>query len=299
MRYKYLFIVVALATIGWLILDHWEKPIQKNKSIANQPTLSQDDKTRQADALIENVKAQQKTQNQEALSQQNAEQMDELYAQFDARRYSDDLLVEMASVFTEYVSCIDASWMTEMNLNRPTLERTQMLSDLKSYCQQMEKSYPVLKDGYYKNMDEQFFMNDSEHGLMSLMKSLHQEQTHEALNSTIQNLISESYRQKNGQFLSMVQLMTGYRHDVFAIESELLGGLDINYLQSIRNVALTKLSCNFQAGQTCSPIGRFMLERCSRDNTICGMAFDAWYQGSATSGIRADVELLISHYQNN
>ncbi|WP_395376582.1 hypothetical protein [Marinicella sp. W31] len=299
MRYKYVFVLLALIGGGWLILNQWQKPTDEAESKpVNQQVLSEKKKPQTVQLSKENTN-QQKTQQQEISSEKDAEQMDQLYAQFDERRFSDNLHVEVASVFMEYVGCIDMTRISELDDYQQNLKRTKLLSDLKSYCEAMEKSYPLLKTDYFKNLDKQAFINQSDEGLLSLVKRLQEDLSIEAFNGAIQDFIGESYRQKNGQFLSMIQLMTGYRYDAFAFEANVLGGVDVNYLRSIRYVALTKLSCDFQEGETCSQLGRFMLEKCISDTSTCGMTFEAWYQGFTSPGIKADVELLSAFYQNN
>lgn len=109
-------------------------------------------------------------------------------------------------------------------------------------------------------------------------------------------LIPLSLRQKNAQMLFMVNWMLGYYDNIHIFDAKKTGGQHRSYLTTIQSIALTALSCEFQAGITCSPISRFMQEKCFDDDQFCQLDFNQWYQLAVTPGMDADIKLVKQYF---
>lgn len=64
------------------------------------------------------------------------------------------------------------------------------------------------------------------------------------------------------------------------------------YIEQTFQFSLSKLACRYQGGIACEPGGFTMLSICARDNTSCGLDFQAFYQQYIMPGMKKDIELL-------
>jgi len=301
MRSKYLILLIVLMGLTWLVWKQWGENIHGEPEVGVQRdsvVKEVSEKVSDSIGLKVDSEAVKVAEDTVGSSPQQDDVFDDFVAQFDERRYSDDIQVEVASVFIEYLACANDFFGWQFKDGTLSEAQQQLKTEVNTYCKKMEQTYPMLADSFFKNLDDKVFNQKALDGLMYLAERIHEQVDVRELNQRLLDFIQESHRQRNGQFLSMVRFVAGYRNDAFLFEAETLGGVDITYLRALRRIALTRLSCGFQEGHTCSRIGQFMLEQCARDIHTCGMTFEKWYQDYTTPAVKADVELLLGLYQN-
>ena len=301
MRYKYVIPLLVMVGIGWVVWLRWAKPVQTESMTMQNDSVGSIEVVDSIDLPTDvNSEPKQETvafDSKPSLKDQSVE-LDQFVAQFDERRYSDDLQVEVSSVFFEHTQCRNniLGWNfkgTELNAQQIALK-----NDLEAFCADLQEQYPMLRTNHQKKIRDTFFAKKPQQGLAFLMNRITRDLPSREYNQRMLDLIQESHRQRNGQFLTMIHSAKGYRFESLLFETQWLEGGDVYYLHQLREIALVKLSCAFQSGITCSPIGNFMLQQCSMDIESCGMKFSDWYDHYLTNAMKADVELLMALYQS-
>ena len=217
--------------------------------------------------------------------------------QLENRRYSEDITVELASIGMEFESCGNnkLDWRFEgMELST---HQAEVKTAVENHCKNLLSQYPLLNTFQLKSGMQTVF---DEFPANSPLGQFLYQQTGTGNNfdayDFASKLIPLSLRQKNAQMLFMVNWMLGYYDNIHIFESKVTGGQHRDYLITIQSIALTALSCEFQTGITCSPISRFMQEKCFDDEQFCQLDFNQWYQLAVTPGMDADIKLVKQYF---
>jgi len=225
------------------------------------------------------------------------DQVDAFAAQFDERRYSDQLQVELASVSMDMMTCdkgrLGHSAYDEHEAEEKVNRLRQILGEK---CAQLREKYPLLESGG-TGMKTQFFKYHIQGGLVEVLQKFTVVRNAEEIAPAFRETIQDIQRRKNGQMLNMALMMSEMNPVLLANERALLGGIDRYYLKEIQAITLTRISCAFQQGETCASTGLFMLRQCAETRDACGMDFEAWYEHYTTDAMRADIELLMNFYR--
>ena len=302
MRFKTL---MMMALCAGLLAFYLSRMLINNESVSVNDQMAQDDgdsiaqdpnqnaPNKQLESSV-NSDASQTTQRQEP----DTDEIDAFAAQFDERRYSDQLQVELASVTLNMITC-DKGQMrfssTDDNDTRAVLQILQ--SKLDNKCDQLREQYPLLQSDV-TGLNSNFLKYHVQGGLVETLQVLSVVKYKEDIGPAFLKIIQDIQKQKNGQMLNMAIMMAAMNPALLANEKNLLGGIDQRYLEEIQAITLTQLSCPYQQGETCSETGAFMLRQCRASSEACGLNFDAWYAQFTTDAMKADVDLMLAFYRN-
>lgn len=282
--------VLLLSVAGWWYLSaSTPKPAETTES----PPVLTPKPQREA---THNTQQQSKQQANQSKTDQ-ASWEDRWLEQLSERRYSEDLLVELMSLGWEYETCgnRNQSWRFQGQILSEAQD--QLRKVVEKHCEDLFNAYPLLEDQSLQNGMQDVFQRltpSTPLGQFFLEQAINRQAVD--MGDFLSTLVPLSLEAKNAQMLVMASIMATYRPDHIGIETQLLKSIDLKYVGFIRSMALTKLSCQFQDGLTCSPTGQFMQDKCFVDERFCGMNFDQWFTLAVTPGMQRDVQLLAQYF---
>ncbi len=290
--------VLCLAAVGWWYISTQEPSGQP--IMTSSPTLTHGaelTKDRNPPTISNSHTTAATTVPKEHQSNPEDDWEADWLEQMHTRRYSEDITVELTSLGLEFESCgnRDLSWrFKDQTLSA---QQTVIRTAVEAHCDELLKAYPLLEDSRVKQsfrlMFERFPANTPLGKFFARQADPEQRVSHKTFFS---DLIPLALQAKNSQVLVMADWFGSNMPHELALETT-LQSKNIPYIKNIRSLALNSLSCQFQAGLTCSPTGRFMQDKCFSDERFCGMDFTTWYEHSIPAGMQQDVTLIKQYFQ--
>lgn len=222
-------------------------------------------------------------------------ELDEWLKQIKARRYSNDPIVEIASLVMEYESCdYNSQWqMTDKEL---TVKQSRLKVLVENHCDQLLEKYPSL--GKKRTVTEELFKQLSPVTTLGNFLQTHQIAFRERVYPVelSKKLLPLAMQEQNAQMIYMANWFNQFETKNRLFDEQIIKAEQYEYLRTIQAIALTDLSCEFQNDITCSPDSRFMQHKCFQEEQFCGLDFDTWYELTVTPGMDADIQILQQHF---
>lgn len=218
-------------------------------------------------------------------------------------QYSDDPLVEVASLLQQHNHCthnnIRQSIRDDNQITAVSDQQQATVDALQQRCQKSKERYPFLGDIHQfipimhtlPNLPSRSLLGDHYRNRpegadwSSQMDHLHEQ-------------MILGVRERNAQVI-MSALDQKQRQNMRANPAlaHVLGSQDQAYLNWMSRTALGLISCDFNGGITCRPGGVLMLDKCLQMEQHCKQTFPEWYAEINTPAMHTDVQLTIDFYR--
>ena len=218
-------------------------------------------------------------------------------------QYSDDPLVEAASLIQQHNHCVHQNIRQGIHDDNPisaVSERQQATLDaLKLRCEKSKERYPFLGDLHQLNQVMHTLPDLPSRSALGVFYRSHPAAAdwHTQMDRLQQRLIL-GVKERNAQAimsaLDELALNTMKAHPALA---QWLGSQDQTYLKWMTRTALGLISCDFNGGITCRPGGALVLDQCLQDERFCALTFAEWYAEINTPAMHSDVQQTIDFYQ--
>lgn len=299
--------IVILALIALVALGFWffqEKSNQMNDDSVGmiKKTESITEKTivvtREAEIPVADEL------NQPKFEMKAADEPDEYVKQalaaLEEARYSNDPMVELQSVFSEYSYCHQTIMDFRLKDQHLTDKKKAQLEKLDQRCDALKVKYSFLAETGKSGVIAKALKDMPS---SSPLGDMYREENTAAIRADFSayfnRLTQQGIKAQNAQTLvRSTRLLDQPFFKVDPTLAEVLGGLDENYIRRTQHNALSLMSCEFQGGISCLPDAQIMVDKCLENELFCDMNFSNWYQLYTTDAQKNDVAVLLAHYRS-
>lgn len=221
------------------------------------------------------------------------------------RVYSNDPVIEVVSLSTEFYKC-DVIGHNHHNLlaeSNVFLPQLKVAEAVRLECEALAARYPrwyhaKLREKKLLKLEPNSIAGKKLHELFSGLFSESQQFDYNRFTNDRNRL---ALAMKNAPLTSYAALdqVAGmfFNNESNAIYEELLNTQDGLWIHLANELALQNISCTFPNSQSCEPTSFYMVHQCQRDASACGLSFPTWYQQHISAGLKADVLILQNYYQ--
>ena len=296
-------LVISLVWLFWYQTRHAPEAISANDLTA-QPVVtselnSADTATSQTShTALKTPKIDGKVTNELPISQ---DIIKNLLIEVSEARYSDDPVIEMASIMMEITECSVSRNFSRWSYLKPKAAWQQLNQQAEEQCQQLKQQYPTIANERNSEKIMNLLTPTSMQGQQLMDAYTELEHSSENYASIISDIYYLGVSSKNAQLIHMAKLFSlagsGYAEEVFPYR-KILQTEDSTYIRFIDQLALESLACDFNEGVTCQAQKSSMLDRCKQVPDVCGLNFIQWFDTYVSMGIKADVKKLADYYRN-
>ncbi|WP_154222815.1 hypothetical protein [Marinicella rhabdoformis] len=287
---RVIIVLIILALTSWIYMS---KITSQTKPQIQPKVLNQEEKvTKVAEPRIEAEPLPEPTTVLDylpAVTGLTAEDEDLLVSEASSQLFSDDVYVEGFSLHIRATECdlLDAEFM-KYQLSKSE-KGEGILSKKQEQCQQWKARFPMLS--------AKLMWNQKSNELPAMSQLGHLIRAFTQLTDPIErvnyaaDIFEQGLKEKNPYVLDYI--MT---HSVY-VDEELTAAFDQNnaYSDLVFSTAVDLLSCEYSQEEFCGAGSWLMLNKCSSNESYCGLTYQQWFEQNFMPGMKQDVVLVLEH----